>query len=37
METPFIPTWSRVNSAIPDFLTRFKKTVEKENSKLVKF
>jgi glucosyl-3-phosphoglycerate synthase len=37
METPFIPTWSRVNSAIPDFLKRFKKTVEKENSKLVKF
>ena len=37
METPFIPTWRRVNSAIPDFLTRFKKTVEKENSKLVKF
>ena len=22
MDTPFIPTWSRVKSAIPDFLER---------------
>ena len=34
METPFIPTWSRVNSAIPDFLERFKSTVEADNKKL---
>ena len=34
METPFIPTWSRVNSAIPDFLERFKRTVEADNKKL---
>ena len=31
METPFIPTWSRVLSAIPDFLDRFKKSVELDN------
>ena len=31
MVTPFIPTWSRVKSAIPDFLTRLKKAVEEDN------
>ena len=31
METPFIPTWSRVLSAIQDFLDRFKKSVELDN------
>ena len=31
MDTPFIPTWSRVKSAIPDFLTRLKKAVEEDN------
>jgi len=33
MDTPFIPTWSRVKSAIPDILTRLKDTVEKDNKK----
>jgi glucosyl-3-phosphoglycerate synthase len=28
METPFIPSWSRVTSAIPDFLERLKEAVE---------
>ncbi len=31
MVTPFIPTWSRVKSAIPDFLIRLKKAVEEDN------
>ena len=31
MVTPFIPTWSRVKSAIPDFLTKLKKAVEEDN------
>ncbi len=31
MDTPFIPTWSRVKSAIPDILTRLKYTVEEDN------
>ena len=31
METPFIPTWNRVLSAIPDFLDRFKFSVELDN------
>ena len=31
MVTPFIPTWSRVKSAIPDFLTRLKMAVEEDN------
>ena len=34
METPFIPTWNRVLSAIPDFLERFKKSVELDNAEL---
>ena len=36
MDTPFSPTWSRVNSAIPDFLERFKLAVEKDNDKYEK-
>ncbi|GAA0852509.1 glycosyl transferase [Aliiglaciecola litoralis] len=28
METPFIPSWNRVSSAIPDFLDRLKDAVE---------
>ena len=31
MDTPFIPTWHRVKSAIPDFLDRFKETVTADN------
>ena len=33
MDTPFIPTWSRVKSAIPDILTKLKDTVEEDNKK----
>ena len=33
MDTPFIPTWSRVNSAIPDFMERLKQKVELDNEK----
>jgi len=33
MDTPFIPTWSRVKSAIPDFLIRLKETVNEDNKK----
>ena len=36
METPFIPTWNRVLSAIPDFLDRFKLSVELDNEELRK-
>ena len=36
METPFIPTWNRVLSAIPDFLDRFKESVELDNAELEK-
>jgi glucosyl-3-phosphoglycerate synthase len=36
METPFIPTWNRVLSAIPDFLDRFKSSVELDNEELSK-
>ena len=36
METPFIPTWNRVLSAIPDFLDRFKSSVELDNEELRK-
>ena len=36
METPFIPTWNRVLSAIPDFLERFKNSVELDNAELRK-
>ena len=31
MDTPFIPTWHRVKSAIPDFLDRFKESVTTDN------
>ena len=31
MDTPFIPTWSRVNSAIPNFMNRLKQKVELDN------
>ena len=30
MDTPFIPTWSRVKSAIPDFLNKLKKAVSED-------
>mgnify|MGYP001221092463 FL=1 len=33
MDTPFIPTWSRVKSAIPDFLRRLEKVVNDDNKK----
>ena len=33
METPFIPTWSRVNSAIPETLNKLKDAVNKDNEK----
>jgi len=33
MDTPFIPTWSRVKSAIPDFLGRLEKIVNEDNKK----
>lgn len=31
-ETPFIPSWDRVISAIPDFLDELKEAVEKDNN-----
>ena len=31
MDTPFIPTWSRVKSAIPDFLDRLQDAVNEDN------
>ena len=33
MDTPFIPTWSRVKSAIPGFLGRLEKVVNDDNKK----
>ena len=36
METPFIPTWNRVLSAIPDFLDRLKLSVELDNAEVKK-
>ena len=33
MDTPFIPTWGRVKSAIPDFLGRLEKVVNDDNKK----
>ena len=33
MDTPFIPTWSRVKSAIPNFLKRLEETVNEDNKK----
>ncbi len=34
METPFIPTWNRVLSAIPDFLDRLKLCVELDDAEV---
>ena len=31
MDAPFIPTWSRVKSAIPDFLSRLEIAVNEDN------
>ena len=31
MDTPFIPTWSRVKSAIPNFLERLKEAINEDN------
>ena len=31
MESPNIPTWSRIDTAIPGFLTELKEAVEKDN------
>ena len=31
METPFIPTWNRVISAVPDILEQFHDAVEKDH------
>ena len=36
METPFIPTWNRVLSAMPDFLDRLKLSVELDNAEIKK-
>ena len=36
METPFIPTWNRVLSAIPDFLDRLELSVELDNAEIKK-
>ena len=33
MDTPFIPTWTRVKSAIPNFMHRLKQKVELDNEK----
>ena len=33
MDTPFIPTWSRVKSAIPNFLKRLEEVVNEDNKK----
>ena len=35
MDTPFIPTWSRVKSAIPDFLGRLEKVVNDDNKNII--
>jgi glucosyl-3-phosphoglycerate synthase len=32
METPFMPTWSRVVSAMPDVLEQLKAAVEADNA-----
>lgn len=34
MESPFIPSWTRINSAIPDLLGRLRAAVENDNSEL---
>ena len=33
MDTPFIPTWSRIKSAIPNFLKKLEETVNEDNRK----
>tara|TARA_B100000886_G_scaffold265112_1_gene189528 strand:- start:629 stop:1849 length:1221 start_codon:yes stop_codon:yes gene_type:complete len=33
MDTPFIPTWSRVKSAIPNFLKKLEEVVNEDNKK----
>lgn len=35
METPFISSWERIQSAIPDFLKRFYEAVEQDNTELL--
>ncbi len=35
MDTPFIPTWSRVKSAIPDFLDRLQDAVNEDNKQYI--
>ncbi|MEC8095206.1 MAG: glycosyl transferase, partial [Pseudomonadota bacterium] len=32
METPFLPSWNRVNAASPDFLTRYAEAVRLDNA-----
>jgi glucosyl-3-phosphoglycerate synthase len=32
MERPFIPSWSRVTSAMPDILTRLREAVEEDSA-----
>ena len=34
METPFIPSWNRVNSAIPDLGYRLRRAVEADNQEM---
>ena len=36
METPFIPSWNRVASAIPDVFARLKEAVEEDNKEFLK-
>ena len=35
MDIPFIPSWSRVKSAIPDFLIRLEKAVDEDNMRYI--
>ena len=35
METPFIPSWNRVTSAVPDILDRLLEAVEADTSELL--
>ncbi|MEC8177393.1 MAG: glycosyl transferase, partial [Pseudomonadota bacterium] len=32
METPFLPSWNRVNAASPDFMIRYAKAVQLDNA-----
>jgi glucosyl-3-phosphoglycerate synthase len=32
METPFLPSWNRVNAASPDFLARYAEAVRLDNA-----